>query len=67
MIKTTVLHVRHVFNTFLWRPLHDYDVKPPNAMFYGGRGHHYDKSSLFYLNMDKALKNQSTPGKIAHI
>ena len=27
MIKTTVLHVRHVFNTFLWRPLHDYDVE----------------------------------------
>ena len=30
----------HFFNsTFLWRPLHDYDVKPPNAMFYGGCGH----------------------------
>ena len=24
------------FSTFLWRPVHDYDVKPPNAMFYGG-------------------------------
>ena len=24
---------------FLWRPLHNYDVKPPNATFYGGRGH----------------------------
>ena len=27
------------FSTFLWLPLHDYDMKPPNAMFYGGRGH----------------------------
>ena len=27
------------FSTFLWGPLHDYDVKPPNATFYGGRGH----------------------------
>ena len=28
-----------LFSTFLWRPLHDYDVKPPNLTFYGGRGH----------------------------
>ena len=28
-----------LFSTFLWRPLHDYDVKPPKATFYGGRGH----------------------------
>ena len=28
-----------LFSTFLWRSLHDYDVKPPNATFYGGRGH----------------------------
>ena len=28
-----------LFSTFLWLPLHDYDMKPPNAMFYGGRGH----------------------------
>ena len=25
------------FSTFLWRPLHDYDVKLPKAKFYGGR------------------------------
>ena len=37
MIKTTALHVHHAFGTFLWRPLHDYDVKPPNLAFYGGR------------------------------
>ena len=24
---------------FLWRPLHDYNVKPSNATFYRGRGH----------------------------
>ena len=36
MIKITALH--NVFGTFLWRPLHDYDVKPPNLTFYGGRG-----------------------------
>ena len=28
-----------LFSTFLWRPLYDYDVKPPNATFCGGRGH----------------------------
>ena len=27
-----------LFNTFLWHPLHDYDVKPPNVTFYGGCG-----------------------------
>ena len=29
----------HFFSTFLWRLLHahDFDVKPPNATFYGGR------------------------------
>ena len=39
MSKTKALHVHQDFSTFLWRPLHDYDVKPPNATFYGGRGH----------------------------
>ena len=50
-----------LFSTFLWRPPHDYDVKPLNATFYGGRGDD-DKVSFLYLNMDKVLKN-STPGK----
>ena len=27
------------FSTFLLRPLHDCDVKPPNATLYGERGH----------------------------
>ena len=50
-----------LFSTFLWRPLHDFDVKPPNATLYGGRGH-----ATTNFNMDKALKN-STPGKVAFI
>ena len=37
--KTTALHVHHAFSTFRWRPLHDYDVKPPKETSYGGRGH----------------------------
>ena len=28
-----------LFSTFFWRPLHEYDVKPPDAMFVGGREH----------------------------
>ena len=28
-----------LFSTFLWRPLHDYGLKPPNATLYGGRRH----------------------------
>ena len=28
-----------IFSSFLWRPLHDYDVKPPNLPFSGGREH----------------------------
>ena len=32
MSKTTALSL---FSTFLGRPLHDYDVKTPNATFYG--------------------------------
>ena len=27
-----------LFSTFLWRPLHDYDMKRLNLTFYGGRG-----------------------------
>ena len=29
MIKTTAMRVRHALSTFLSRPLHDYDMKPP--------------------------------------
>ena len=37
MIKTTALHT--LFSRFPWRPWNDYNVKPPNATFYGGRKH----------------------------
>ena len=36
MIKTTaLLHVHDAFSTFLWCPLRNYDMKPPNLTFYG--------------------------------
>ena len=37
MSKPTALHV--LFSTFLYGPLHHYDVKRPNVTFYGERGH----------------------------
>ena len=44
--KTMVLWARQLlctsitpFSTFLWRPLHDYHVKPLDVKFCGGRGH----------------------------
>ena len=37
MIKTTALHT--LFSRFPWRPWNGYNVKPPNATFYGGRKH----------------------------
>ena len=56
-----------LFSTFLWLPLHDYDMKPPNACDVLWRTRtYYDKFSLLHLKMDKALKN-STPGKVAYI
>ena len=39
MIKTTALQVHHSFQFISLTSLHDYDVKPPNFTFYGGRGH----------------------------
>ena len=55
-----------LFSTFLSRPLHDYDVKPPNLPFYGGSGHATTEFSFLLLNLSKILKN-STPGKVACI
>ena len=54
-----------LFSTFLWRPLHDYDVKPPNATFYGGRGHTTTKFPFSIWTWIK-LKNL-TPGKVVYI
>ena len=49
MIKTT----DHAFSTFLWRPLHDYDVKPP-----GGRGHTTTYFPFSFWNWIKSLRIQ---------
>ena len=35
--KTTALHVHHTFLHISFPFLHDYDVKIPNFVFYGGR------------------------------
>ena len=55
-----------LFSTFLWRPLHDYDLKPPILTFYRGRGQNDDEFSFLFLNLNKILKN-STSGKVACI
>ena len=39
MSKTTRCSCITLFITLLWRSLHVYDVRPPNAMFYGGCEH----------------------------
>ena len=46
------------FLVHFFRPLPDYDVKPPNLTFYGGRGR--------TTSLNKILKN-STPRKVACI
>ena len=53
------------FLLHLWRPLHDYNVKPSNVIFYGGR--YKDESFLnLFLKPDEVLKN-STPWEITYI
>ena len=40
-----------LFSTFFWRPLHEYDVKPPDVMFVAGREHkltYDDEFKSFY-------------------
>ena len=44
MSKTTALHVHHVH----FFGVHDYDVKPPNATFYRGRGHKMTNSLFLF-------------------
>ena len=61
MSKTTALHV--FFSTFLWRPLYDYDMKPPNATFYGGRELSKTKFFLIFLNLVKGLLLESNSKK----
>ena len=43
---------------FLWRPLHDYDVKPPYLMFYGGRGHTMTNCPTSFWTWIKSLRIQ---------
>ena len=66
MIKTTALHACiTLLSTFLWCPLHAYEVKPPtHLMHYGGRGH--TTTNLPFSNLNKILKN-SNPGKFTCI
>ena len=46
------------FSTFLWRPLHYCDVKPPNATLYGGRGHTTTNFPLSISTWIKPLRIQ---------
>ena len=47
-----------LFSKFLWRPLHDYDVKPPNLTFYGGRGHTTTNFPCSFWTWIKSLRIQ---------
>ena len=46
------------FSTFLWRPLHDYDVKPLNLTTCGGRGHTTTNFPFSFWNWIKSLRIQ---------
>ena len=59
--KTTALHM--FFSTFLGRPPYDYDVKPPNATFYGGRELTKTKFFFIFLNLDKGSLLESNSKK----
>ena len=75
MSKTTALHVQNYCFARASRFLvHFFDVHcttttwnlPMRRFMEDVDRTYYDKFSLLYLNMDKALKN-STPGKVAYI
>ena len=55
MSKTTALHEDDAFSTFA---LHNYDVKPPNATFYGGRERTATNFPLSILTWIKSLRIQ---------
>ena len=46
-----------LFSTILWPPLLEYDVKPPNATFYGGREHTTTNIPFSFWSWIKARKN----------
>ena len=47
-----------LLSTFLLRPQHDYDMKPPNATLYGERGHTTTNFSFSILTWVKPLRIQ---------
>lgn len=55
MSKTTALHEDDALGSFA---LHNYDVKPPNATFYGGREHTATNFPLSFLTWIKSLRIQ---------
>ena len=56
-----------IFSTFLWRPLHDYDVKVPKCDVSWGTRTYDERISLSaFLHLEKVLKN-SISGEIAFI
>ena len=46
------------FSTFRSRPLHHYDLKPPNATFYGGREHTTKNVPFSFWTWIKSLRIQ---------
>ena len=58
MIKTKLCTCITLFSTFLWRPPHDYDVKPPCLTFYGGRGHTTTNFPSSFWTWIKSLRIQ---------
>ena len=46
------------FLVHFFRPLHDYDMKPPNLTFYGGRGHTTTNFSSSFWAWIKSLRIQ---------
>ena len=64
--KTTALQCMNLFCTFLWRLLHDYDVKPPHATFFGDVDIRWSIFLSLFEPGHKVLKN-STPRKFAYI
>ena len=64
--KTTILHVHHAFLHISLPSLHDYDVKLLKFTFYGGSKQTTTKFSLFFLNLNIAIRN-SNPREFANI
>ena len=55
-----------LFSKFLWHPLNDLEVKPPDVISFLEDIHTQQQILLSLLNLDKVLKN-STPGKVVCI